>query len=88
MKIVEGFVLRNVMGQAAVIGEGVGQVSFDKLITLNDSAAYLWQSVEGIEFEISDLVKLLVDRYHIDYQCALQDAETLVNQWINLGIVE
>jgi hypothetical protein len=43
MKIIDGFRLRDVMGQATVIGEGVGQVNFNKLVTLNDSAAYLWK---------------------------------------------
>ena len=51
MKIIDGFRLRDVMGQATVIGEGVGQVNFNKLVTLNDSAAYLWKSVEGKEFD-------------------------------------
>ena len=39
MKLVEGFRLRDVMGQATVIGEGVEQVNFNKLVTLNESAA-------------------------------------------------
>ena len=43
MKIIEGFRLRDVMGQATVIGEGVDQVNFSKLITLNSSAAFLWK---------------------------------------------
>ena len=43
MKIVEGFVLRDVMGQSTVIGEGVNQVNFNKLIILNETAAFLWK---------------------------------------------
>ena len=44
MKIVEGFRLRDVMGQATVIGEGVNQVDFNKLITLNRN--FLWANME------------------------------------------
>ena len=55
MRIIEGFRLRNVMGQATIVGEGVGQIDFNKLITLNESAAYLWQSVEGKDFDIATL---------------------------------
>ena len=47
MKLIEGFRLRDVLGQATVIGEGTAQVNFNKLITLNSTAAFLWRQVEG-----------------------------------------
>ena len=83
MKIVEGFRLRDVMGQATVIGEGVGQVNFNKLVTLNESAAYLWKSVEGKEFETATLAGLLIDE-----ALALKDAESISTQWKEIGLVE
>ena len=61
MKIIEGFRLRDVMGQATVIGEGVNQVNFNKLITLNNSAAFLWKQVEGKEFDDTTLADLLIE---------------------------
>ena len=87
MRIIEGFILRNVMGQATIVGEGVGQIDFNKLITLNDSAAYLWQSVEGKEFDIQTLANLLVDKYGIDQDTALTDAKAIANKWIEIGVV-
>ena len=41
MKIIDGFRLRDIMGQAIIVGEGVNQVNFGKLVTLNASAAFL-----------------------------------------------
>lgn len=87
MRIIEGFILRNVMGQATIVGEGVGQIDFNKLITLNDSAAYLWQSVEGKEFDMQTLANLLVDKYGIDQDTALTDAKAIANKWIEIGVV-
>lgn len=87
MRIIEGFILRNVMGQATIVGEGVGQIDFNKLITLNDSAAYLWQSVEGKEFDVQTLANLLVDKYGIDQDTALTDAKAIANKWIEIGVV-
>ena len=87
MRIIEGFILRNVMGQATIVGEGVGQIDFNKLITLNDSAAYLWQSVEGKEFNVQTLANLLVDKYGIDQDTALTDAKAIANKWIEIGVV-
>ena len=87
MRIIEGFILRNVLGQATIVGEGVGQIDFNKLITLNDSAAYLWQSVEGKEFDVQTLANLLVDKYGIDQDTALTDAKAIANKWIEIGVV-
>ena len=88
MRIIEGFILRNVMGQATIVGEGVGQIDFNKLITLNDSAAYLWQSVEDKEFDVQTLANLLVDKYGIDQDTALADAKAIANKWIEIGIIK
>lgn len=87
MRIIEGFILRNVMGQATIVGEGVGQIDFNKLITLNDSAAYLWQSVENKEFDVHTLANLLVDKYGINQDTALTDAKAIANKWIEIGVV-
>ena len=88
MKIVEGFRLRDVMGQATVIGEGTGQVNFNKLITLNESAAYLWTSVCGKEFDATMLASLLVEKYGIDEELARKDAEAIASKWVEIGLAE
>ena len=84
----DGFRLRDVMGQATVIGEGVNQVNFNKLITLNSSAAFLWKAIEGKEFDVETLKSLLMDEYGIDAQLAKKDAESIAKQWSEAGLVE
>ena len=88
MKIIEGFRLRDVMGQATVIGEGVNQVNFNKLITLNSSAAFLWESVQGKEFDADTLAQLLVEEYGIDRELADKDAKAVLKQWVEIGLAE
>jgi len=88
MRLVEGFRLRDVMGQATVIGEGVGQVNFNKLITLNESAAFLWKAVEGKEFDVEFLATLLRNEYGIDPDRASWDAEKILDQWVEIGLAE
>ena len=88
MKIIDGFILREIMGQATVIGEGVEQVNFNKIITLNSSAAYLWRAVEGEEFDFAKIADLLIEEYNIDRQTAEKDAKTITDQWIEVGIVK
>lgn len=88
MKIKDGFRLRDVMGQATVIGEGVGQVNFNKLITMNSTAAWLWEQVEGREFTPETLASLLVEKYGIDTDLAQKDASAIAAQWAEIGLVE
>lgn len=88
MKIIEGFRLREVVGQSVVVGEGVNQVDFNKLVTLNESAAYLWEAVEGKDFEVETLASLLIERYGIDRELAMKDAAALATQWKETGLVE
>lgn len=88
MKIVEGFRLREVMGQATLVGEGIEQVNFNKLVILNASATYLWQSVADKEFAVDDLARLLVDRYGIAPDRALHDASRITEEWIANGIIK
>ena len=76
------------MGQATVIGEGVEQVNFNKIITLNSSAAYLWRAVEEEEFDVAKIADLLIEEYNIDRQTAEKDAKTITDQWIEVGIVK
>lgn len=88
MKLIEGFRLRDVMGQATVIGEGVDQVNFNKLVTLNESAAFLWKSVEGKDFTTETLASLLIEHYGIDEALAAKDAESVARQWLEIGLAE
>lgn len=41
MKVKNGFVIREICGEKVLSGEGSDFVNFNKLIRLNDSAAYL-----------------------------------------------
>ena len=88
MQIIEGFRLRTVLDENVVVPESVGLVNFNKMISLNSTAAFLWKSVEGREFDVQTLADLLVGEYEVDPQTALRDSEALAKKWIEAGIVK
>lgn len=88
MKIKEGFVLREMCGENIVAAEGLENINFNKLISLNESAAYLWKELSGKEFTIEEMAELLIDRYGIDKELATKDSTHLCEAWINAGIAE
>lgn len=88
MRLKEGFVLREVAGEKIVSGAGLGQIDFNRLVTLNRSAAYLWENVYGKDFSVADLAGLLVSRYGIGMDTATADAGALARQWKEIGLTE
>jgi hypothetical protein len=88
MKIKEGFVLREMCGENIVAAEGLQHINFNKLISLNSTAAFLWKALEGKEFTAESMAQLLVDEYGIDMELALKDSENLCKSWVEAGVAE
>jgi hypothetical protein len=87
MKAKDGFNLRTVCGEQIIVAEGKENIDFSNIISMNESSAYLWKNIQGKEFTVEDLAKLLTDEYDVSDETALADAKTLANQWVNAGIV-
>ena len=88
MKRKEGFVLREVCGEKVIVGEGLGAVDFGKLVSINDTAAWIWEKASELgEFKAEDLAKALCEEYEVDAERALNDVKTLLAQWQELGII-
>ena len=88
MNIKKGFRLRNICGENVVVAEGIENIDFSKIISMNESAAYLWQKVEGTSFTADDLGRLLCEEYEVDEATAYKDAQTVCRQWLEAGIAE
>lgn len=86
MKINEGFELREMCGEHIIIATGVANIDFSKVISLNESAAYLWREVEGKEFTPETLAALLTAKYDVDPATAEVDAAALAQGWVEAGI--
>ena len=88
MKAKKGFSLRNICGENVVIAGGIENIDFSKIISMNESAAYLWQQIGDKDFTVDDLADYLCQEYEVDQATALSDAKTVVEQWRDAGIIE
>lgn len=94
MKAKPGFNIRNVCGENIIVAEGKENMDFSNIISMNESSAFLWNGIQGKDFTIEDLAKMLTDNYQIDentplpMSTALADAEMVVRQWKETGILE
>ncbi len=87
MKIKNGFELRDVCGEAVIVATGRENIDFSKVISLNESAALVWRAVVGRDFEVDDLVRVLLDNYEVEEAQARKDAQALIAQWQEIGLV-
>ena len=55
---------------------------------MNESSAYLWNHLQGIDFTTDDMARLLTEEYEVDDATAHKDSQTLAQQWIDAGICE
>ena len=88
MKIKKGFVLRQLLGEYVVTGEGLERVNFNKIISLNSPAAYLWEQVQDKDFSVEDLSRLLTDKYEVSEETALEDSRKLADSWKEAGLID
>ena len=63
-------------------------MNFNKMLSLNASAAYLWEQFQGKEFTVQDMADALMERYEVDKERAYQDAAVLAGKWVEEGVVE
>lgn len=77
MKIKDGFVLRSVAGNHVVVPMGQQAVSFNGMITLNDTAAFLWQLLSKDTTEEAMVAALLED-----YDVTFDQAKESVHQFV------
>ena len=88
MKKISGLVLRRLGKEAVIVAESLELVNFDRLVSLNASAAYVWESLPDTSFDIDDITRLLTERYDVDETVAIIDARELADVWLQAGIVE
>ncbi len=88
MRIKKGFVLRDVCGEKIVVAEGKENIDFTKIISMNESAAFLWENVKDIDFDVDMLKTLLCSEYDVEEATALADSQTILNQWVEADVVE
>ena len=86
MEIKKGFRMRTICGQHVISGEGSANVNFSSIISLNDTAAYLFEAVQGKSFTADTLRELLLAEYDVTPEKADEDAKALCARWLEIGL--
>lgn len=88
MKIKDGFTLHQIGDEYIIMYNGTQNVDFNNIISLNSTAAHLWTHVEGMDFNADTLTDFLMENYEVDSETAKRDAEQLIKNWLEAGIIK
>lgn len=93
MKTIEGFRLRKLGNEFILVGESMALINFNKMITLNETAAFLWKEAEERtasqgEFTAAELCQALCAEYEVSPEQALTDVNATIASWREAGVIE
>jgi hypothetical protein len=88
MKTKKGFTLRSLGNEHILVAESIEMTDFNRMISMNESAAMLWKEIDGKDFDAETLTNLLMENYDIDRDVAERDVTALLKSWKEAGIIE
>lgn len=89
MRIKDGFELREICGEHVILSHGMDNIDFSKIISLNETAAFLWKEAVGKE-EISEeeLTATLLEAYEGGHEeTARKDVAQVLAKWGEIGLL-
>ncbi len=79
MKLKKDFVLREVAGSFIVLAVGKDTLDFDGMLSLNESGALLWRTLEK-EADKDMLIDALMKEYEVEREVASADVEAFLDK--------
>lgn len=80
--------MRDVFGQSVIVVEGLDAVNYGKMLTLNESAAVLWEQAQKLcDFNVEQLAAWLCEEYEVTMDEARQDVADILREWQSIGII-
>lgn len=87
MKINKNFVLKEVAGTYLVVAVGDAVKTFNKVINLNETGAFLWRQLEN-NVTKEQLVDALTAEYKVEREEATKDIEGFIEGLKQVNILE
>ena len=88
MKFKEGYKVREMAGEHVIIKQGRFGADMTRVIALNATSLLLWQELQGRDFEVEDVAKVLTDNYEVEAATATADAAAWMEKLVEAGLAE
>ena len=77
MKIKDGYIVREIAGMFVVVPTGIEAADFNGLMTINETAAFIWNILKN-GAERQDVINALLDEYEVDRKTAEKDTDEVI----------
>lgn len=88
MKINEIYKVRDVAGEHMIVSQGRVNADMTRVVSLNDTAFWLWNKLSDREFTTEDAAELLQTTYGIAHEQAVADAQRWVDRLIECNVID
>lgn len=78
MRINDKMKVRDVVGEHIIIMQSTDKVDMTRVMALNETALFLFNELQGRDFEADDAVRLLTDNYEVSDEVARRDVEKIL----------
>lgn len=87
MKIIKEFISREIAGEYVLIPTGETTQEFNGMITVSETAQFLWENLEKVD-SLQELTLMLLEEFEIDEETAAKDTAQFIDELLKYGFIE
>lgn len=88
MRLKGEFKVRKIAGESVIVRMGVQNVKMTSIISLNPTSEWLWEQLQGVDFDAQGVADMLCKEYEVEAEVALADAEKWIEMLRKAELVE
>lgn len=88
MKFKADYKVRKIAGESVIVRMGAQNVKMTTIISLNPTSEWLWEQLQGVEFDAEKVADLLTGEYEVEREVALKDATAWIASLQKADLVE
>lgn len=88
MKLKENLTVRKIGDEYMMVSDSDAGLDYTRVISLNETAAYLVEEVDKREFTKDEWIELLMNKYDVEREVAQADVQVLIDKFVKEGLFE
>lgn len=88
MKIKDNLSVRKIGNEYMIVSDSDAGLDYTRVISLNETAAYLVEEVGKREFTKNEWIELLMNKYDVEREVAQADVQLLIDKFVKEGLFE
>lgn len=88
MKIDPKYKIRVVADESIIMVQSGENNEMTDVISLNSTSVWLFEQLQGVDFDLSDVVALLMSRFDVKEGEAREDAARWLDTFVEYGVVK